>query len=377
MKKLTCIFTLISVALIFSSLFLTGCSDDSLTASPDEAKGIERFGKIPNEFQEIIENNEFREITAFEDRLLKWDVSSFDMDNHTTNHKVSMLDLYGEELAVYEFSADDAYSVTTLTATDDGGFLFVLGFSDYAYSNEDVWASDKGIASRVIKCDKSGKLQFDTPFNDVVGEGLKYCFEKDGKYYLFGTNEIPETKIQGVYSSTDVYMAVVDKNGEILETKCLAGSDYDELYSVEVSDNGFLMSVYSKSDDGDFSYSEADGYTVGWVISVNDNLEIVEKRKGQGRDTFDYRVGEKDGVTIYKSDKLFDDFDAGEPTSFIDYGDFYMIVSERITGVYEDTPPMYNQKWHYTETVYSAYNDKGRLLFRGAIDSSPDFDEMV
>ena len=377
MKKLTYIFTLIYVALIFSSLFLTGCSDDSLTASPDEVKGIERFGKIPNEFQRIIEDNEFCDITAFEDRLLKWEVSSFDIDNHTTNHKVSMLDLYGEELAVYEFSSDDAYSVTTLTATDDGGFLFVLGFSDYAYSDEDLWASDKGIVSRVIKCDKSGKLQFDTPFNDVLGEGLKYCFEKNEKYYLFGTNETPETKIQGVYSSTDVYMTIVDKNGEILKTQCIAGSDYDELYSVEVSDNGFLMSVYSQSDDGDFSYSESDGYIVGWIIEVNDNLDIIEKKKGQARDTFDYRVGEKDGVTIYKSDEIFDSFDAGEPTSFIDYGDFYMIVSERITGVYENTPDVISAIWHYTETVYSAYNNKGRLLFRGAIDSSPNFDEMV
>ncbi len=377
MKKITCVFILLYIAVALSSLFLTGCSNDSSTASPDEANGIERIGEIPNEFQNIIKDNEFYDITAFEDRLLKWDVISFDLDNHTKVYKVSMLDLYGKELAVCELSADDAYYVTTLTATDDGGFLFVLGFSDYAYSDEDLWASDKGIVSRVIKCDKSGKLQFDTPFNDVVGEGLKYCFEKNEKYYLFGTNETPETKIQGVYSSTDVYMTIVDKNGEILKTQCLAGSDYDELYSVEVSDNGFLMSVYSKSDDGDFSYSEADGYTVGWVISVNDNLEIVEKRKGQGRDTFDYRVGEKDGVTIYKSDELFDDFDAGEPTSFIDYGDFYMIVSERITGVYENTPDVISAIWHYTETVYSAYNNKGRLLFRGAIDSSPNFDEMV
>ena len=372
MKKLTCIFTLIYIV----TIILTGCSNDSPTASPDEANGIERFGKIPNEFQKIIENNEYREITAFEDRLLKWDVTSFDMENNTKVHKVSMLDLYGEELAVYEVSSDDAYSVTTLTATEDGGFLFVLGFSDYAY-DEDMWASDNGIASRVIKCDKSGKLQFATPLNDVVGEGLKYCFEKDGKYYLFGTNETPETKIQGVYSSTDVYMAVVDKNGEILKTQCIAGSDYDELYSIDVSDNGFIMSVYSQSDDGDFSYSESDGYAVGWVIELNDNLEIVEKKKGLGRDTFDYRVGEKDGVTIYKSDELFDDFDAGEPTSFIDYGDFYMIVSERITGVYEDTPPYISSIWHYTETVYSAYNNKDRLLFRGAIDSSPDFEDMA
>lgn len=376
MKKKTCVFILLYIAVAFSSLFLTGCSNISSTASPDQVKGIERLGEIPVEFQNIIKDNEFYDITAFEDRLLKWDVISFDLDNHTKVYKVSMLDLYGKELAVCELSADDAYYVTTLTATEDGGFLFVLGFSDYVY-DEDVWAGDKSVASRVVKCDKSGNLQFDTFFNDVVGTGLEYCFEKDGKYYLFGTNETPETTMQGVHSPTDVYMAIVDNNGEILKTQCIAGSDYDELYSIDVSDNGFLMSVHSQSNDGDFSYSESDGYIVGWIIEVNDNLDIIKKKKGQARDTFDYRVGEKDGVTIYKSDEIFDSFDAGEPTSFIDYGDFYMIVSERITGVYENTPDVISAIWHYTETVYSAYNNKGRLLFRGAIDSSPDYDSMV
>ena len=31
-------------------------------------------------------------------------------------------------------------------------------------------------------------------------------------------------------------------------------------------------------------------------------------------------------------------------------------------------------KWYYFETVYSAYTKYGRLLWRAAVDSSPDYD---
>ena len=54
-----------------------------------------------------------------------------------------------------------------------------------------------------------------------------------------------------------------------------------------------------------------------------------------------------------------------------------MIISENPTGEYEHTPPYISTIWCYTETVYSAYDNEGELLFRAAVDSSPDFDAWV
>jgi len=71
------------------------------------------------------------------------------------------------------------------------------------------------------------------------------------------------------------------------------------------------------------------------------------------------------------------DMDAGTPTAFIDYGDFFLIVSENNTGVYENTPPAVSSIWYYTETVYSGYDDSGKLLFRASVDSSPDYDNWI
>ncbi len=52
--------------------------------------------------------------------------------------------------------------------------------------------------------------------------------------------------------------------------------------------------------------------------------------------------------------------------------DLYLMVSENRTGIY-DTPLAISSIWYYTETVYSAYDHNGKLLFRTSVDSTPDY----
>ena len=377
MKKRLAALCLLTV--IFCVIVLAGCADQKASTPVDhtahygEYQKVTTVGQVPDALQQVVANNGFYNITAFEGRLLKAEICATDEDARTVTQTVQMMDRFGNRLADYTVNSGDAYHVTTLTATDDGGFLFVLGFRDYAY-HQGAWASDNGFASRILKCDKNGNLQFDIPLDRVEGSALEFCFEKDSKFYFFGTMQAPETKQQGVQSYTDIYMAILDKNGSVLKSKRIAGSDYDSLDAAEQVDSGFILSIRSQSGDGDFSGSDSNGYPADWVIAVDDALEITEKKRESGRDLFDTKIGEKDGIPVYKSDALFKNFDAGAASAFIDYGDFYLIVSENITGVYEHTPPVISSIWYYTETVYSGYDESGNLLFRTAVDSSPDYD---
>lgn len=235
----------------------------------------------------------------------------------------------------------------------------------------------KGVASRVIKCDSSGKLQFDTALEGITKGALQYCFEKNEQFYFFGDLETLETKQQGVYSPTDIYMMILDKEGKVLESHSIAGSDYDDLSVAEMSGENFVLSIRAQSDDGDFEGSESKGYPENWVVTVNDKLEIMERKIERGRDLLDERIGERKGKSVYISDRILKGFDTGTPKAFIDYGDFYLIVSRNNTGIYENKPMYISSIWYYKETVYSAYDYNGKLLFRASVDSSPDYDKLV
>ncbi len=373
MKK-TIAFSLILLLIV---ALITGCADsndDSQQTTTQNQQSIISAEQISAKLKNVIEHNKFYNIVAFKDRVLKSYIT--DIENEQETFEIEMLDIYGNTLATHSLTVDDAYSVQTLTATNDGGFLFVVGFYDHVHS-QGVWASDDGFASRVVKCDQDGNVQFDTALDLADGYALRFCFEKNGKFYLFGDIETPETNVTGIGSPTDVYMVILDNSGNVLKTNCTTGKNYDSLDCVEVIDNGFILSISSQSADGDFVGSTSAPYPSDWVFTINDELEITDKKHESGRDYFDKIIGERNGNPIYTSDKLFNGFDAGKLTAFIDYGEFYLIVSERITGEYENMPPVLSSIWYYTETVYSGYDQSGNLIFRDAIDSSPDYDKMA
>ncbi len=373
MKKLRLAAWMIAVLMCVS--VFAGCAENN-PDNGDKLKTIEPVGEVPESFGQIVENDIFNGISAFEDRLLKSETVAKDKNNRTVTHRILMMDLYGQTTASYTLDSDDAYRIRTLTATEDGGFLFVLGFTDYAYSQNE-WASNQGYASHVIKCDKDGNLQFKTVFDGVEGSALNDCFEKNGSFYFFGTIQTAETQKTGIHSPTDIYMTVIDGTGAVLKTKCITGSDYDSLDTAEISNDSFVLSISAQSDDGDFTGSGSNGYPLDWVFTVDENLEIIGKEKKSGRDFSDNRIGEKDGNPIYQSDSLLENFNAGTPQAFIDYRDFYLIVSTNKTGIYENTPPEISSIWYYTETVYSAYDNNGELIFRATVDSTPDYDSKA
>lgn len=384
MKKSISNFLVLTVFVL--TLILSGCSTEKLPTDvymsedlinkieqDEDLKKVEQIGKVPKEIHKVVENNLFHYVSAFEKRVLKVKTISSDEESRTVVYNIQMIDLYGNELASYICQSDEAYYAQTLTATKDGGFLFVLGFSDRTYG-DDEWASEKGFASRVIKCDSSGKLQFDTAFESVGGDAFDCCFEADNKFYFFGTIETPETKTQGTYSPSDIYMTILDSKGNVIKTEAIGGSDYDDLNSVKIQDGNFILSVSSQSNDGDFSKQNADGYSVDYVITVNHKLEIIKKERGIKKYDLYEKIGERNGEAIYDNDALLKDYDAGTPTAYIEYEDFCLIVSENLTGIYEKTPVYISSLWYYTETVYSGYDYNGKLLFRASIDSTPDYE---
>ena len=373
MRKSLIVMFAILVAVM---LVLSSCKKAPTVPERKDLMPVEQVGIVPAEFENIVSDNLFYDVTAFADRLLKAQCISFDENAHTADYQVKMMDLYGNVLASCDYTTGDTHRVGTLTVTKDGGFLFVSAFEDRAYE-QGVWASDSGVTSHVVKCDNTGKIEWDFSLNDYEGAALRFCFESGGNYCFFGDNQVPETKQRGVYSLTDICLTVLSADGKLIQRKRISGTDFDSLSNAEETEGGFLLSITSQSDDGDFAGSGSGGYGVSWIFRLDCDLNILEKKIAKGRDYLDNKLGEKNGKPIYTSDDLFQSFDAGSPKTYIDYGAFYLIVSENATGIYENTPLTVSRIWYYTETVYSAYDKVGNLMFRASVDSSPDYSAWI
>ncbi len=361
-------FLICFLAVLLCVPFFTACSEKTQHV---EYNKISTVGQVPEEIKPLIKHNTLKNVVAFDGRLMKSEERYINDTSRTVLQRVVLTDVFGKELAAYEHRTDKACYTRALTTTADGGFMFVLSHDGTQEGLQEA------VPSRFIRCEANGRVQFDTTIEYAGCDAIDFCFEKNEKYYIFGEVETPETKVQGVNSPTDIYMAVIDKKGVIGASKRIAGSDYDYLHAVEIIDGQFVLSISSQSKDGDFENSGSDGTPVNWVMKVDDLLEITDKKIENGRESWDVKIGEKDGKSIYLSDPILKDYDLESPKALIDYGDYYVIISENITGQYEDQPSYISSIWYYTETVYSGYNENGELIFRDSVDSSPDFDKLA
>ena len=187
---------------------------------------VEPVGAVPEALAAVVETNAFRDATAFSGGVLRTETTDTDQDGRPDTADVLMLDRYGAELGRCRYDPDDSNLIRTLTATSDGGFLFVYGFYEHALTNGS-WNSEGDFASEIVKCSGNGGIEWTLSLPDCGGEALHDCLEKDGAYYFFGSKEAPETKHIGVASYTDVQILQVSRDGELEKTVLFSGSDYD------------------------------------------------------------------------------------------------------------------------------------------------------
>ncbi len=361
MKRSICIVLLVLI-------LCSGCSSNT----PEEESfqfpdyhTVEPVGTVPEEFRNIVDNNLFKSADAYTDRLISC---------HFVSEKewlIEMLDFQGNTLAIHQVNVEStSFHLSDVIGTDDGGFLYSIAFEDHV-NPDGIWASESGVYSKIVKCSQNGAIEWSLMLKDCHSAMLSECFETEDAFYFFGEQETPETKTLGVYSPSDIHLLKVSKDGTKTQTSIIGGSDYDQLFSAEYKDNVFCLYCRSQSNDGDFKSSGEYCITVDQELKVL-SMELVD-------DVFrNLRIlGYIDGSPIQYTSKVADSFSDGSIQSIIDYGDFYLIVSSNITGIYENTPPMISSLWYYRETVYGAYGKDGNVIWKATINSSPDFDYMV
>ena len=327
-------------------------------------------GEVPEEFKEVVAQNLFYEAIAGKDCILT--KQAIATSSHLYTYQYTLRDRYGDLLTEVSIPIDsDSLYPGPAMIVSDGGFVATIVFEDHYRSEDQCWASEKeDVISCILKYDASGKLQWKTELPNINGYALHLCIERSGAYYFFGDLETPETKRLGVASPTDLYLLKIGTDGSILKEQTYGGSDYDMIRMVDTDGDRFVIDAWIQSTDGDFpAFSD-------WRITVDSDLAIVKKEQIENARNTSY-VGTVDGKRIYTDDPRFRSYPDGYVRAILSYDTFDLIISENMTGVYENQPLYISSIWYLSETVYAAYDKQGNLLWKAAVDSSPDYDSMV
>ena len=310
----------------------------------------EDYGVLPDEYRNIVAGNVFNGATAYRDSLVKyyrvygtweWGFERYDFSGNTTAKCRIKLSMDSAPRGVYP--------------TSDGGLLVTWGKMQ---SEEDLRKA------KAVKFSKAGSVQWEYIIPDGIADTADYCFEFDGAYYLFGNYPAadPEDATEDELGlNWDIYMLKLGKNGEPIKERRFGGSRYDYLYGVYLTDKGFMLDLRSRSWDGDFEGFQEEGRQFEGRAEVNGDLDVTSLIQKQ----FDYRKyeGYIDGKPVFGTDR----------DAVIDLGDHYLSVSKNVTGIYPEQSFLLSSMRYYVETVYTDRAKDGTLLWRRAIDCTPDY----
>lgn len=337
---------------------------------------VKKFGKVPEAFRPLVSQNRFHDTVASNGRLLEY-------KQVEESVLITERDVYGNEInkiALNEPSRD--YSVD-VAATKDGGFLVLYGFTDRFDPETQRWNYTNGVRSQLFKLNAAGEREGQYTFANMEHSALYRMFECSDGFLFFGHQGEQDKKRSDYNPATSVCATKLDKTGADAQTIVLGGSDFDMLDAVVPMEDGtYKLFVHAQSKDGDFERAQhlSKVYTE-WEIILDEDLNVLSKQAFDDaglRLFLGYQLkGYIDTQPVYNNDERL------KPNTYpewvrlvVDYGDFYLVVSEHAYAEYPNTPGVVSARWDLTETVYSAYDKSGALLWRDAVESSPDYDAM-
>ncbi len=102
-----------------------------------------------------------------------------------------------------------------------------------------------------------------------LDEAVSVVMANDGNYILLGTTESTDGDIDGkTTTDSDYWVLKVSQEGTILWNKVYGGSSDDKATSIKkTNDGGYIVSGYSRSDDGDVS--ENSGFHDYWIVKLD------------------------------------------------------------------------------------------------------------
>ena len=185
-------------------------------------------------------------------------------------------DVTGSIVWSHAYSKGSSLGLTGMIAADDGGFM-MIGGSFYTDTNVAVhygdWM-DEDIF--VMKVDSNGNKLWARVIGGTKADGAYAIVPAPGEgCYVIGGTVSDDTDCTGNHGLADVYLARLDKSGNILWHKDMGGTDNDNgINAVSNGKGGVLIAALTYSNDGDVTHKIGTALNI-WAIEVDSSGNML------------------------------------------------------------------------------------------------------
>ena len=174
---------------------------------------------------------------------------------------------------------DRSYDVVQ---ANDGGFI-VTGFSE---SNDfDITNSKGSYDIWVIRLDINGNLIWEKSLGGTeIDQSRAIVKTNDNSYIIAGNSFSVDGDISSNLGSSDFILIKLNDDGNIVWSKNFGGSNFDYATSINTTNDGFIVSGYSRSLDNQLTSNYGDNDF--WVVKINDMGDMLWQKNfgGSGLD---------------------------------------------------------------------------------------------
>ena len=203
---------------------------------------------------------------------------------------ITKLDNNGEVIweKIYKHSIYDG-DITNICVYPDDSFVFAVQAIP-TYENNKT----KNQSSAIIKCDKSGNIQWKYEFEDYSGDMLRNLFLTDSG------NILAVGQWRDADSIDDIVITKLNKQGKVIDQKSFGGKDFDHYYHAKYDKGlGIVISGLSQSTDGDFAVSK-NGSGTSFIACIDENLKVSWKYTALYNEVFSFHPFVISDGYIYK-----------------------------------------------------------------------------
>jgi hypothetical protein len=155
---------------------------------------------------------------------------------------------------------------SSIKQTPDGGYIVAGSTQSY---DGDVSGNHGGYDCWVLKLSSEGDVEWTKTLGGSKSDNANSVdVTSDGSYVVAGSTESNDGDVSGNHGSTDFWVVKLSSKGIIQWQKCFGGSGSENANSIQqTSDNGYIVSGYSSSDDGDVTGNHGEGDY--WVVKLS------------------------------------------------------------------------------------------------------------